>query len=402
MRRDTSETRHPFEMETSRLIIRMCEKEAVRNLIAFWMLGCINNIGYVIMIAGAEEISSGAVGLVYFFQIFPSLAVKLTGPYWFHYISYRTRVYICAFFMALSFIVVASSRGSLTFELIGVFASGIGSGLGEASFLALTAFYNSRKTLSCWSSGTGFAGVGGYLWVSFFHYLLDFSFQLTLIFALFFPICLLLTFHFVLEEPNLQQYEKIGLEKKPTTDKLSCIKRLRVTMTLWPYIVPLIVVYFAEYTMQAGTWAAIGFPITDKAARSEFYEYANSFYQLGVFLSRSSGAVFQASHRVLFLMPVLQVAFLLFFTLVSVYHFWYNWWLLIPCFLAGLLGGAVYVNAFTLLARDVDPDLKEFSLSAASVGDSVGILFADIAGVILQGCLYSYNRIPGAKVQIEC
>lgn len=37
-----------------------------------------------------------------------------------------------------------------------------------------------------------------------------------------------------------------------------------------PYVVPLIVVYFSEYAIQAGAWAAIGFPIHDEAARKSF------------------------------------------------------------------------------------------------------------------------------------
>jgi len=51
---------------------------------------------------------------------------------------------------------------------------------------------------------------------------------------------------------------------------------------------------------------------------------------------------------------------------------------------AGLLGGAVYVNAFTLISRHVDPLMREFSLAAASLGDSLGIAFADVAGVLIQ------------------
>ena len=34
------------------------------------------------MIAGANDISSGAVGLVYFCAVFPALLVKLSAPYW--------------------------------------------------------------------------------------------------------------------------------------------------------------------------------------------------------------------------------------------------------------------------------------------------------------------------------
>ena len=35
-------------------------------------------------------------------------------------------------------------------------------------------------------------------------------------------------------------------------------QRLKHTLKLWPYIVPLMAVYFAEYAMQTGTWTAIG------------------------------------------------------------------------------------------------------------------------------------------------
>lgn len=63
---------------------------------------------------------------------------------------------------------------------------------------------------------------------------------------------------------------------------------------------------------------------------------------------------------------------------------------------AGLLGGAVYVNAFALLSRSVAPPQREFSMAAASVADSLGIACADVAGVLIQGCLFKVNRIPGA------
>ena len=35
-------------------------------------------------------------------------------------------------------------------------------------------------------------------------------------------------------------------------------ERLRATGRLWPYMLPLFIVYFAEYAMQSGTWTAIG------------------------------------------------------------------------------------------------------------------------------------------------
>lgn len=53
-----------------------------RNLLAFWLLGLLNNAPYVVMIAGAKEIDPAAVGLVYFCAIAPVFVVKLSGPYW--------------------------------------------------------------------------------------------------------------------------------------------------------------------------------------------------------------------------------------------------------------------------------------------------------------------------------
>jgi battenin len=166
---------------------------------------------------------------------------------------------------------------------------------------------------------------------------------------------------------------------------------------LWRYTVPLLVVYFSEYAAQSGAWAAIGFPSPrDKAARDRFYKLGNWMYQVGVFISRSSGAVFQASMLGLWLMPAAQAGLLAFFVSVAAVRWWYNWGLLVPCFICGLLGGGVYVNAFTLLARHEPASTRELSLGAASVADSIGIALADITGVLLQGCLFRVNGVPGA------
>lgn len=422
--------------------------ERVRNLVAFWVLGFINNIGYVIMIAGAQEIASGGVGLVYFFDVFPALFVKLSGPYWFHLISYRHRTFLGALWMSLSFLVVAFGRASLAWQLLGVAFSGLQSGMMEASFLAMASFYDSQRCLTCWSSGTGLAGVGGYAWIALFHLWLGWSFSTTLVLAAsLFPLLYVLMFTMLLDTAHLppakqcyymaipegpieellptassttfsdnlrvmkkkkQQLlldgdlEKEGFSHPQSAADMTFREKLRFTLTLGPYMVPLMVVYFAEYTMQTGVWSTIGFPVMSATARSQFYAAAGMAYQSGVFLSRSSGVLFQATRGVLYLMPAMQTALLVFFTMVSAYHFWYNWSLLLFCFLAGLLGGGVYVNAFTLLSREVPASHVEFALSAASVGDTIGVMLADFTGIFLQGCLYSVNRIPGATVQVSC
>lgn len=68
------------------------------------------------------------------------------------------------------------------------------------------------------------------------------------------------------------------------------------------------------------------------------------------------------------------------------------------CFVTGLLGGAVYVNAFTLISKEQPEDKKELALTAASIGDSFGIILADVSGLFIQACLYKQLGIPASKI----
>ncbi|KAL3159139.1 hypothetical protein ABBQ32_011133 [Trebouxia sp. C0010 RCD-2024] len=474
--------------------------------VAFWLLGLLNNSVYVIMIAGANDISSGAVGLVYFCAVFPALLVKLSAPYWFHLVSYDARMTIVAVMMSSAYLTVAYGS-HVSWQLLGVAFAAFQGGLGEASCLALCSFYDSRRALTLWSSGTGFAGVAGYTWVAVLHLWWGASFRTTLMLANITSVAWLFIYHAVLpprkqeavsqlhtlvssrsngtadlpadqgvasdgmeaeadkssgsqehqpisrpdagselskgsqgrsgspswrasgssgmtrraswldldhaasadalgqaallgdEERGRPSNDDVALDgsRQQKAEDMAWKERLMHTLHLWPYMVPLCVVYFAEYAMQTGTWTAIGFPVTDAEARQRFYSASNWCYQVGVFVSRSSGLAYQATVPVLWLMPALQLLLLLFFTTVAVSHWLYSWVLLAPCLITGLLGGAVYVNAFTLISRQVDPLRREFSLAAASLGDSLGIAFADIAGILIQGCLYKVNTIPGAS-----
>lgn len=428
--------------------------ERWRNIAGFWLLGLFNNSAYVIMLAGANEISSAAVGLVYLCAVSPGMLLKLSAPYWFHRASYSKRILAAALLMSSSFSIVAFS-GSRGWQLFGVVLASVQGGLGEASILALTSHYHSQTTITAWSSGTGFAGVFGYAWVAVFHVMLAWSLRSTLLTAHVIVVAWLLSFFLLLEPPDARQrsvsalldkdrglveaamridadsnsqvsttyidndqgssrYEPVAAEdvgvlsshpsaplsrrlhQSTVTTNMCAKERLRRTLALWPYTVPLVVVYFAEYALQSGVWPAIGFPVDSSSARSQFYVYSNWTYQVGVFVSRSSGSLWQARRQTLWLMPAAQVFVLCFFSLDAVYHFWYNWGLIMLCFATGCLGGAVYVQAFSMIAREVEPRFREFSLGAASVADSLGIAFADIAGIFIQGCLFKANKLSGA------
>ena len=66
-------------------------------------LGLVNNAGYVIMIAGAKDLDSSMVGVIFLCSVFPSACVKASGPYWYHLLSYRVRVILCSIMMAADF-----------------------------------------------------------------------------------------------------------------------------------------------------------------------------------------------------------------------------------------------------------------------------------------------------------
>lgn len=178
---------------------------------------------------------------------------------------------------------------------------------------------------------------------------------------------------------------------------MSVRERLRRTVALWPYIIPLFVVYWAEYAIQAGTWTAIAFEpskVREHAYRDVAYRQLNFLYQWGVFISRSSGMLLSATRLSLWLMPCLQCGMLCFFYLDAYHQFWNGWSLLAPAFATGLLGGAVYVNAFTLIDREVDRPYREFALTTASVADSIGVVCADVTSMFLQACLYKGLGFP--------
>ena len=416
-----------------------------RDAAAFFCLGLANNAGYNVSLACANEISAGAVGQVFLAAVVPSLLVKASAPHWFRHVSYAVRALAAAALMASGFLLVALSR-SHTVQLAGVGLVAAQSGLGEASCLALAGAYpHHRSLLTAWASGTGASGMFGYAWVVLLHTLGGASLRATLLAALCFPIAFLGAHFGLLRAPSasggpaasspagdvaLTPVAASTLSPRavaaaraaeaegrleagrpdssgrraaaPTPPPLpvlpvGVLATARHVATLWPYMVPLLVVYYAEYVCQAGVWAAISVGAPDDAkARDRFYKAANWAYQAGVFVSRSSGTLIHCSLRGLWAMPAAQALLLAFFAVIAATRLAIGWWLLAPAVLVGLMGGGTYVHAFTLLAASSPPTLRELNLGAASVADAVGIALADASAVLVQGCLFRVNHVPGA------
>lgn len=349
------------------------------------------------------------------------------------------------------------SGGSISIKLVGVVMASLSSGGGELSFLGLTHYYG-PFSLAAWGSGTGGAGlVGAGLYV-----LLTSTIGLTvktsLLASAFLPCFMLLSFFIILPQGPLRRAHIKGYSGIPTIDidsddidtipayassqslmapgpsvaseafhshspraaspafpnsprassfptKPSFQQNLQRTSSLFfPYMLPLLLVYIAEYTVNQGVSPTLYFPISSSsphnppfAAYREFYPFYNFLYQVGVFISRSS-TPFIRIHN-LYLPSFLQIANL---TILISQSLW-DWIptvyiVFIIVFWEGLLGGAVYVNTFAEIMDKVPEIDREFSLGATSVSDSGGICVAGFLGMLLEPALCGWNVRHGRKM----
>ncbi|XP_054389730.1 battenin isoform X5 [Pongo abelii] len=301
-----------------------------KNAVGFWLLGLCNNFSYVVMLSAAHDIlshertsgnqshvdpgptpiphnsssrfdcNSVSTAAVLLADILPTLIIKLLAPLGLHLLPYSPRVLVSGICAAGSFVLVAFSH-SVGTSLCGVVFASISSGLGEVTFLSLTAFYP-RAVISWWSSGTGGAGLLGAL-----SYLgltqAGLSPQQTLLSMLGIPALLLASYFLLLTSPEAQdpggeeeaesaaRQPLVGTEapesKPGSSSSLSLRERWTVFKGLLWYIVPLVVVYFAEYFINQGLFELLFFRNTS-LSHAQQYRWYQMLYQAGVFASRSS------------------------------------------------------------------------------------------------------------------
>ena len=157
-------------------------------------------------------------------------------------------------------------------------------------------------------------------------------------------------------------------------------------------MLPLLLVYIAEYTINQGVSPTLLFPL-ESSPFDHFralYPTYNALYQAGVFISRSSTPFFRIHS--LYTPSFLQVINLLVLGLHAVYDFLPNVYVVcIIIFWEGLLGGLVYVSTFAEILDTVPDHEREFSLSATSVSDSAGICIAGFLGMALEVSLCNYQ-----------
>ncbi|CAN9505345.1 unnamed protein product [Ophioblennius macclurei] len=404
-------------------------RERLRNWAAFWILGLCNNFGYVVMLSAAHDILSKqssenttestpatltvdvrvanssrydcnpvSTAAVLLADILPTLLIKLFAPFVIHKVPYGVRVLLCVLMAAISFLLMSFSF-AVWMSIVGVIFASVSAGLGELSFLSLTVFF-SRDVLGGWGSGTGGAGVAGALSYSGLIQA-GLSPRLTLLLMLVVPFGMLLSYFFLLVSPpwlpqwrsRQPEYGTVASTDRQrlmedeeeesvhagsrTTEPLTLKEKLHVIRGLLKFVLPLGLVYFAEYFINQGLMELLFFQ-NFFLSHEEQYRWYQTLYQVGVLLSRSSLCCIKI--RKLWILALLQMSNAAFLFFATLYQFLPNAWLMFAIVLCeGLLGGAAYVNTFYFISKETEDRHREFAMAAASVGDSLGIALAGLA-----------------------
>lgn len=387
-----------------------------RNLVGFWIIGLCNNFSYVVMLSAAFDIlqeqrgdkmntneGKGFVchmmstGVVLLADVLPTLIIKLTAPFYMQAISYHIRVALIVLFCYASLLTVAFSP-SVPVSLLGVVFASISSGAGEITFLSITTYFKTA-TIAAWSSGTGMAGVAGALSYAGLMQA-GLSGQSTLLILLIVPTVFAISFWWILEFPEELNFsrkcckrENISFElselkhtaTQDTTYSMSFKEKIILIKPLVMYMLPLFLVYVAEYTINQSFFELLYYKIS-WLNQAEQYRWFQVDYQIGVFLSRSSAGIFRI--KKLYIPVIIQWSILIFCLLEVAYTFVPNIWIiLIVIFFEGLCGGSVYVNAFYMISENVPEEVREFSLGIASVADSFGIVLAGLISTPVHNAL---------------
>nr|XP_027804266.1 battenin isoform X3 [Marmota flaviventris] len=331
-----------------------------KNAVGFWLLGLCNNFSYVVMLSAAHDIlrherasgnqshvdpspmpiphnsssrfdcNSLSTAAVLLADILPTLIIKLLAPLGLHLLPYSPRVLVSGVCSAGSFILVAFSHSVA---------------------ISLCAHPAVHAGDPCPAAGQDPGGED--------------------------------------EAETAARQPLIGSEtseSKPGSSwNLSLQERWIVFKGLLCYIVPLVLVYFAEYFINQGLFELLFFRNTS-LSHAQQYRWYQMLYQAGVFASRSSLRCFHIRFIwVLALLQCLNLAFLLADVLFTFLPSIYIVFLII--LYEGLLGGAAYVNTFHNIALETSDQHREFAMAAACISDTLGISLSGVLALPLHDFL---------------
>jgi len=172
-------------------------------------------------------------------------------------------------------------------------------------------------------------------------------------------------------------------------------RRLRLLLVLTPFMLPLALVYFAEYLINQTVYSTVFYRDASLIDCAKQYTFLQLCYQTGVLISRSSVNLVRLKNLGTLQLPaVFQVINLVVLTLNSVYLFLPSFWLVVAFGVwEGLMGGGIYVNVFYLVSERFDGREKEFCLGSTTQAYGLSITLAAVAGIFFQPYLLAHSKV---------
>lgn len=342
---------------------------------AFFAFGLLNNAPYVIILTAALEILPQNVptGILAFVNIAPALVAKAFFPYVLKgEIRYARRILACTALSFTGLLTIAMFR-SLFVRLVGIAFASFSSGMGEITYLQLSTRFPSPVTPRCigmFSSGTGAAGLVGALawWV-----VRPLGVRAGMSILSLLPFGMAIAYAVTGYERAARDRSAESTEPDRPQVSLTFAEKMELlTPMLLPFVLPLVSVYFAEYTINQGVAPTLLFhvpsweehPLLSLLIHSlrDYYPLYQLTYQTFVFLSRSYTSLLRlpAIPRAWLWAPaVVQVSLLLLLSSESVWA-WFRESIASPLVIVlvaveGLAGGSAYVSVFTQISALDNP-----------------------------------------------
>lgn len=133
--------------------------------------------------------------------------------------------------------------------------------------------------------------------------------------------------------------------------------------------------------------------VTDKwLPPSSQYRWFMVMYQMGVFTSRSLGALFKPRRTWgAIILQGLNAAGLIYMT--STMNIPSAWIIFIFVFGVGCVGGYCYIQTFTRLVKELPESQHKFSLGLLTVAESFGIAFGDLNAIPIRHFICGQSAI---------
>ncbi|KAL7071529.1 hypothetical protein ACQ4LE_009290 [Meloidogyne hapla] len=372
----------------------------------------------------------------------PAFVVKYAFPFFMNRIPFGFRIFLVIFTHASSYIIVAFST-SIEMSLLGVVFCSISIGIGQICLPALTSHY-SKSTISAWTAGTGASSIIPSLAYSVLSEpkLFNFDTRTVTLLMLIVPIIFVFSYWCILTPaptvhrmhllkpstwivpaqktslkdkinvlpvplPNLIKLSTNGEEKSKDnnenlrnnklsdefsiyqpafTHEFSFTAKLKMILPLLQYMLPLFVVYLAEYLSISGLLQLIHFDCNDSfdlSIESQFRWYL-TLYMFGVFCSRTTIILINVPLFVLYSLPFFQ-------SLITAIIYFQSLHFFIPhisivfalTFLQGVVSGASYGGTFNRLHKKSDLKAREFNMAVVATSDTTGICLAGFASIFI-------------------